>query len=120
MGRTPHGARCNFLHTLPSVDTKDPLETQQPPLPAAHLDQTAARDEGHEDKTDQNDSVPGHDTRIEQAEARTEQAEARTEQAKTRIEQAETRTEQAEARTEQAKTRTEQAEARTGTGRNAQ
>jgi PAS domain S-box-containing protein len=55
---------------------------------------------------------PGHDTRIERAEARTEQAEARTEQARTRTEQAESRTEQAETRTEQAKTRTEQAELR--------
>jgi DNA-binding CsgD family transcriptional regulator len=57
--------------------------------------------------------VPGHDTRVERAEARTERAEARTEQAKTRTEEAEMRTEQAETRTELAKTRTEQAEIRT-------
>jgi PAS domain S-box-containing protein len=56
--------------------------------------------------------VPGHDTRIERAEARTERAETRTEEAKTRTDQAEMRTEQAESRTEQAKTRTEKAEAR--------
>jgi PAS domain S-box-containing protein len=57
--------------------------------------------------------MPGHDTRVEQAETRSERAEARTEQAKTRTEQAETRTEQAETRAEQARTRTEQAELRT-------
>jgi PAS domain S-box-containing protein len=74
---------------------------------------TVAGDEGGMKKKSGVTFVPGHDTRVEQAEARTERAEARTEQAKTRTEQAETRTEQAEARTEQAKTRTEQAEART-------
>jgi PAS domain S-box-containing protein len=63
-------------------------------------------------KKNLNSHVPGHDTRIEQAEIRTERAEARTEQAKTRTEQAETRTEQAETRTEQAETRTEQAQTR--------
>ena len=64
-----------------------------------------------------NETGPGVDPRIkqaeirtEQAEVRTEQAEARTEQARTRTELAETRTEQAETRTELAKTRTEQAE----------
>ncbi|HWY51233.1 MAG TPA: ATP-binding protein [Chthoniobacterales bacterium] len=59
------------------------------------------------------DPMPGHDTRIKQAETRTEQAEARTKQANTRTEQANTRTEQAETRTEQAETRTEKAEIRT-------
>jgi PAS domain S-box-containing protein len=58
-------------------------------------------------------SKPGHDTRIEQAEARSEQAEIRSEQAEARSEQAEIRWEQAEARTEQAEMRTEQAEMRT-------
>ena len=81
------------------MGSKDSLIIQQQALTDAH--------------SDQDGSTPGHDTRVEQAEARTEQAEARTEQAKTRTEQAEARTEQAETRTEQAKTRTEQAEART-------
>jgi PAS domain S-box-containing protein len=57
--------------------------------------------------------VPGHNTRIEQAETRTEQANTRTEQAEMRTEQANARTKQAEARTEQATTRTEQANTRT-------
>ena len=64
-------------------------------------------------QTNQHSHVPGHDTRLAQAEARTERAEARTEMAKTRTEQAETRTEQAETRAEQARTRTEEAELRT-------
>jgi PAS domain S-box-containing protein len=77
-------------------------------LPAANLDQ------GEIKKTIQQTAyVPGHDTRILQAEVRTQQAEMRTAQAKTRIEQAETRTEQAETRTDQAKARTENAERRT-------
>jgi PAS domain S-box-containing protein len=59
------------------------------------------------------DPVPGHNTRIEQAETRTEQANTRTEQAEMRTEQANARTKQAEARTEQATTRTEQATTRT-------
>src|ERR1700724_3656302 len=46
------------------------------------------------------DPVPGHNTRIEQAETRTEQANTRTEQAEMRTEQANTRTEQAEMRAE--------------------
>jgi PAS domain S-box-containing protein len=70
-----------------------------------------ARIEGAIEKN-QNSHVPGHDTRLEQAETRTEQAETRVEQAETRVEQAETRVEQAETRTEQAEARTEQAETR--------
>ncbi len=75
--------------------------------------QTKAPDENEIKNKQPAAYVPGHDTRIEQAEARTERAEARTEQARTRTEQAEARTEQAETRTDQAKTRTEQAEMRT-------
>ena len=94
------------------VNSKDPLVTEPPPSPAGDSGRTAA---GHAEGIKNNPGayVPGHDTRVERAEARTERAEARTEQAKTRTEQAEMRTEQAETRTELAKTRTEQAEIRT-------
>jgi DNA-binding CsgD family transcriptional regulator len=94
------------------VNLKDSLTTERHPSPAEDSGPTAVRHAGGI-KKNQGAYVPGHDTRIEQAEARTERAEARTEQAKTRTEQAEMRTEQAETRTELAKTRTEQAEIRT-------
>ena len=95
---------------MDSTDPVVPVHNSTPVEDSRHaveLDQAAIA------KESQPPHVPGHDTRIERAEARTERAEARTEQAKTRTEQAEMRTEQAESRTEQAKTRTEQAEMRT-------
>jgi PAS domain S-box-containing protein len=82
-------------------------------LPAEDSGQSSPRDEGGIKKKNPDAYVPGHDTRIERAEARTERAEARTDQAKTRTERAEMRTEQAEIRSEQAETRTEQAKTRT-------
>jgi PAS domain S-box-containing protein len=94
------------------VKCNDASATECKPSPSEDSDHTETRDE---EAIEKNPSayVPGHDTRIELAQARSKQAEARTEQARTRTEQAETRTEQAETRTEQAKTRTEQAELRT-------
>jgi PAS domain S-box-containing protein len=86
--------------------------TPHEPLPPENPSQTVAPAE-REIRKHQNPYVPGHDTRVEQAEMRTERAEARTELAKTRTEQAETRTERAETRAEQASTRAEQARTRT-------
>jgi PAS domain S-box-containing protein len=86
--------------------------TEYQPLPADAAGGTVARDEG-ETKKNGGHSIPGYETRIEQAETRTEQAELRTEQAEARSEQAELRWEQAEARSEKADIRTEQAEMRT-------
>jgi PAS domain S-box-containing protein len=94
------------------VNYKAPSLTECESLPVEDSGPTASRDEG-EIKKNNHAYVPGHDTRVERAEARTEQAESRTEQAKTRTEQAELRTEQAEARTERAESRTEQAKTRT-------
>jgi PAS domain S-box-containing protein len=113
MGRTPHGAQGVFPHRVSAVNSKEALITQTPSPAPSNSGPTATGGGGGIKQPDPAVVVPGHDTRVEQAEARTERAEARTEQARTRIEQAETRTEQAETRTEQAKARTEQAEART-------
>jgi PAS domain S-box-containing protein len=95
------------------MNSKDPLIPERQASPAGNSGQALACDEGKIKNKNQEPSLPGQATRIEQAEARTEQAETRTEQAETRTEQAEARTEQAKTRTEQAEARTEQAEART-------
>jgi PAS domain S-box-containing protein len=93
------------------VNFNDSPATECKPSPAEDSGQTVTPDEAAI-AVNQNPFVPGHDTRVEQAEARTEQAETRREQAETRAEQSRTRTEQAELRTEQAELREEQAEAR--------
>jgi signal transduction histidine kinase len=114
MGRTPHGAGGVFTFKLRPVNSQHPLpKPELQPTPAKISSQTGAVGAAGLKPQVKNGFEPGHDTRIEQAEARTEQAEARTEQARTRTEEAESRTEQAETRTEQAKSRTEQAETRT-------
>jgi PAS domain S-box-containing protein len=102
------------------MDSKDLLVTKRQAPPVEDLSQAAPRHENDLSKENKHEYVPGHDTRIERAEARSERAESRTEEARTRTEQAEartekakTRTEQAEMRTEEANTRTEQAKSRT-------
>ena len=94
------------------MESKDPVIAECRPLPHGNSRQTAAHDEG-ETKKNQEASVPGYETRFEQAEARSEQAEARSEQAEARSEQAEARSQQAEIRLGQAEARSEQAEIRT-------
>ncbi len=94
------------------MESNDSLKPERQPTSCKDSSNTVACDAG-EIKKHHVAYEPGHDTRVDLAEARTERAEARTEQAKTRTEQAEARTEQAETRTDEAKTRTEQAEIRT-------
>ncbi len=97
---------------LSLMEPIDSLKPKRQPTSCKDSSKTVSCDAG-KIKKDHVACVPGHDTRLEQAEERTERAEARTEQAKTRVEEAEMRTEKAETRTEAARTRTEQAEIRT-------
>ena len=55
------------------MNSKGSLITGHQPSPAEDSGQTVARDEGEINKKNQGAYVPGHDTRIEQAELRTEQ-----------------------------------------------
>ena len=57
--------------------------------------------------------MPGHDTRVEEAETRTIQANTRTDEANTRTDEANTRTDEANTRTDEANTRTDDANTRT-------
>lgn len=68
------------------MNAKTPLGTERPFPPAIGSDKAAPNDEGETKEKIQEANLPGHDTRLEQAEARTEQAEARTEQAESRSE----------------------------------
>jgi PAS domain S-box-containing protein len=58
---------------------------------------------------DQEASVPGHDTRVEEAETRTDEANTRTDEANTRTDEANTRTDEANTRTEEAEARSVEA-----------